>query len=75
MTTSPGRWATAERLYHGALARPTDERAAFPAEACAGDEELRREVESLVAQRHGIDARSTFRAGSRSRTSGRWRWT
>jgi serine/threonine protein kinase/Tol biopolymer transport system component len=50
MTTSPERWATVERLYHAALARPVDERAAFLAKACAGDGELRREVESLLAQ-------------------------
>ena len=50
MTTSPDRWATVERLYHLALARPAGERAALLAEACAGDEALRREVESLLAQ-------------------------
>ena len=44
MTTSPDRWATVERLYHAALTRPIEERAAYVAEACAGDEELRREV-------------------------------
>jgi len=50
MTTSPDRWATVERLYHAALTRPIEERAAYLAEACAGDEGLRREIESLVAQ-------------------------
>jgi serine/threonine protein kinase/Tol biopolymer transport system component len=50
MTRSPDRWATVERLYHGALARPAGERAAFLAEACAGDDALRRDVESLLAQ-------------------------
>jgi eukaryotic-like serine/threonine-protein kinase len=50
MTTSPDRWATVERLFHAALARPSDTRAAFLAEACAGDEELQREVQSLLAQ-------------------------
>jgi hypothetical protein len=44
MTTSPERWATVDRLYHAALAQPPNERAAFLADACAGDEELRREV-------------------------------
>ncbi|HEU5257846.1 MAG TPA: protein kinase [Vicinamibacterales bacterium] len=51
MTASPERWATVDRLYHAALARPVDERAAFVADACAGDEDLRREVESLLGQR------------------------
>jgi hypothetical protein len=50
MTTSSDRWGAVERVYHAALARPVDERAAYLAEACAGDEALRREVESLLAQ-------------------------
>ena len=44
------RWDTVERLYHEALSRPVEGRAAFLAEACAGDDKLRREVESLLAQ-------------------------
>jgi eukaryotic-like serine/threonine-protein kinase len=51
MITRPDRWNTVEGLYHAALARPVDERATFLAEACAGDEGLRREVESLLASR------------------------
>jgi eukaryotic-like serine/threonine-protein kinase len=43
------RWERIERLYHAALERETATRAAFLAEACAGDEELRREVVSLIA--------------------------
>src|SRR5207302_2658218 len=50
MASSPERWKTVERLYHAALARPADGRAAFLAEACAGDDALRQEVESLLAQ-------------------------
>ena len=50
MTTRPDRWATVERLFHAALARPIAAREAFLAEACAGDEELQREVQSLLAQ-------------------------
>jgi serine/threonine protein kinase len=56
MAESPTRWGTIERLYHGALARSVNERAAFLAEACAGDEQLRREVESLLAQDASADA-------------------
>jgi len=37
-------------LYHVALERAEGQRTAFLREACAGDEELRREVESLLAQ-------------------------
>jgi hypothetical protein len=47
--TSPDRWQQVELLYHEALARDGDERMAFLREACAGDEALRREVESLLA--------------------------
>ena len=43
------RWQQVERLYHDSLERDAHERAAFLAEACAGDEGLRREVESLLA--------------------------
>src|SRR5262249_40577169 len=45
----PERWQQIERLYYAALERDATERAAFLAEACAGDEELRLEVESLLA--------------------------
>ena len=44
----PARWQQIERLYHAALARPSAQRAAFLAEACADDEAVRREVESLL---------------------------
>jgi serine/threonine protein kinase len=45
---TPERWQRVEELYHAAYARPAAERAAFLAEACRGDERLRREVESLL---------------------------
>ncbi len=43
------RWRQIERLYHSILAKHPAERSAFLAETCAGDEELRRELESLLA--------------------------
>ena len=45
----PERWRQIERLFQTALELDAAERAAFLGEACAGDEELRREVESLLA--------------------------
>ncbi len=45
------RWERIEKLYQAALERPPGERAAFLEEACAGDEGLRRELESLLAHR------------------------
>jgi serine/threonine protein kinase/lipopolysaccharide biosynthesis regulator YciM len=43
------RWQQVEQLYHRALERNADERSAFLAQECAGDEKLLREVESLLA--------------------------
>ena len=43
------RWQRVEGLYHAALERPSGERSAFLASACAGDDALRAEVESLLA--------------------------
>jgi eukaryotic-like serine/threonine-protein kinase len=45
----PDRWAQIDRLLDETLERAEDERAAFLVAACADDEELRREVESLLA--------------------------
>jgi len=44
------RWGRIESLCHAALARPAEERAAYLADACGGDEALRKEVESLVRE-------------------------
>jgi serine/threonine protein kinase len=45
----PERWRQIDRLYQAALERDVTRRGAFLDEACSGDEELRREVESLLA--------------------------
>jgi len=55
MSKGHDRWDTVERLYHAALAKPADGRPAFLAAACVGDEALRREVESLLAQNASAD--------------------
>jgi eukaryotic-like serine/threonine-protein kinase len=47
---TPEQHRAIERLYHQARARPSDLRAAFVADACAGDDAVRLEVESLLAQ-------------------------
>ena len=44
------RFRQIEELYHSAREREPSERSAFLAEACRGDEELRRKVELLLAQ-------------------------
>ena len=50
---TPERWQQVERLYHQALEREASQRAAFLTQACRGDDELRGEVESLLAQEDG----------------------
>lgn len=45
----PERWQQIDSLFHSALEREPEERAAFLDEACAGDESLRKQVEALLA--------------------------
>jgi serine/threonine protein kinase len=52
-TIERGRWLKIERVYHNARERQGSERAQFLAQACAGDEALCREVESLLAEEGG----------------------
>ena len=47
------RWQQIEKLCHSALELEEGQRAAFVREACAGDDELRQEVESLLAEDKG----------------------
>jgi serine/threonine protein kinase len=47
---APERWRQIEHLYHTALEHTTERRSAFLEEACGGDDDLRREVESLLQQ-------------------------
>src|SRR6266702_1147528 len=44
------RWHHAEDLYHAALERPANQRAAFLLEATGGNDALRQEVESLLSR-------------------------
>ena len=71
------RWQQVERLYHSVVAKPSEERSDFLAKACAGDEELRREVESLLAyedraetfiESPALDLAARMMAGEHSRT-------
>ncbi|HET8675204.1 MAG TPA: serine/threonine-protein kinase [Blastocatellia bacterium] len=48
-------WQRVNDLFHAALEREPGERAAFLVHACAGDEDLRREVESLLASHDPSD--------------------
>ena len=44
----PNRWQKMDEIFHAALQYRPDERKAFIEEASRGDEELRRELESLL---------------------------
>jgi serine/threonine protein kinase/Tol biopolymer transport system component len=46
---SDDRWQRIEDLFHSAADLPAIDRAAFLSKACDGDDELRREVETLLA--------------------------
>src|SRR5882672_11291872 len=47
---TPERWEKIEQLYHGAQEHEGSQRVAYLREVCAGDDALRREVESLLEQ-------------------------
>src|SRR5438105_5945229 len=44
----PERWQQLDKLFHSALERRTEERAAYLDEVCAGDEALRKQIEALL---------------------------
>jgi eukaryotic-like serine/threonine-protein kinase len=48
---NPDRWKRLEEIYHAARTRDAAERAAYVAEACGGDEDLKAQVDSLLV--HG----------------------
>jgi serine/threonine protein kinase len=51
----PKRWARVEELYHAALKVATAERDAFLKNACKNDEELQREVKSLLSHQKSAE--------------------
>src|ERR1044071_9370385 len=46
---TPERWRRIAEIYESALERTASSRAAFVAQACGGDSDLRRQVASLLA--------------------------
>src|SRR5215469_11706421 len=52
---TPERWKLVEKLFNAALEREKGQRGAFLLQACQGDEDVRREVESLLAQEKPAD--------------------
>src|SRR5215470_2600994 len=45
----PERWQQLDQLFYSALERTSEERAVFLDQACGGNEQLRRQVEALLA--------------------------
>jgi len=62
--TTPQRWQEIDRIFAAALELEPEEREAFLDRACAGDEELRRQVKSLIAH----DGPESFVGGSEEAT-------
>ena len=52
---TPERWERISELYHKAQAYDVRERVAFLRDACAGDDQLRQEVESLLAKLESVE--------------------
>ena len=46
------RWQRVRALFHRALEQPPEERAAFLRDQTPGEEEIRQEIESLLAAHH-----------------------
>jgi Tol biopolymer transport system component/serine/threonine protein kinase len=53
---TPERWQQVNKLFHSALKREPTLRAAFLNQACHGDEELLKEVESLIESHEQTDS-------------------
>jgi len=73
------RWKQIEELYQAALAQPAEKRAAFLAQACPDDPQLRGEVQSLLDQQADsflesgpVPAMRALSAGAKLATSRLW---
>src|SRR5215510_15241263 len=62
---TPERWEQVKQIFQSAIECPPDERAAFLARACAGDPNLRGEVESLISSHDQVgDSIEAMAAGA-----------
>lgn len=52
---TPGRWAQIRQIFDAALERTSDERIAYLGRACAGDDDLRHQVEDLLSSHSQSD--------------------
>jgi tetratricopeptide (TPR) repeat protein len=58
------RWQQVKAIFQAALDLPPDERRAYVQTACAGDEELRREIDSLLVSEEDSDGFLTTEASN-----------
>src|SRR5262245_1340062 len=49
---TPERWKQIDQIFESALELSVEKRSAFLEQACAGDDELRKEVETLLSSEH-----------------------
>jgi serine/threonine-protein kinase len=63
---SPERWQIVERVFHAALEYPPADRQWFIDSSCGGDEEVRREVEGLLAADSSSDVPNAAAAPARA---------
>ncbi len=61
----PDRWQQIDELFHAVAERAPHERAAFLDEACAGNDSLRREVESLLSADAAAEEMATAKLPAR----------
>jgi serine/threonine protein kinase len=62
---TPERWKQVSRVYNAALAKDGDARGLYMTQACAGDQDLRNEVEALLAESGATDLGHENLAGKR----------
>ena len=61
------RWTKIESLFRDALSRPEAQREAFLSEACGGDSDLLREVESLLTNHRDETSSEPWAAAAAAR--------
>ena len=49
MSMTPERWQQVKEIFNSAITYRPEERSIFVSQACLGDDDLRNEVESLIA--------------------------
>ena len=72
---TPERWRQVENLFHSVCKLPPSAREVFLAEACGSDIDLKRELESLLAEREGTLVAGGLAGAAARVMSSRGEWT